>query len=405
MSDSPISPVQACQIDEGPALLAGIHEGPGLLAHRRRYGDLPRRGLSELVGMAARSRLRGRGGAGFPFVVKLQTVADGRRPVVVVNLAEGEPASAKDTALALARPHLVLDGARAAAHALGSRKIHVVLPGDRPAAAAAMRRAISERADRFEVHVADPCFVSGQSSAVLELMAGRSNLPVTSWEPAAQRGHRGRPTLLANAETWAQLGWLSLAGEQEYHRLGSLDEPGTTLVTLIGSRTPARVVEAPYGTRLQSLLPDSARGRPALLGGFHGTWASAGTLSNLRVSIDHLQEQGLTLGAGIVLTMAREDCPVTLTTRITDYLATQSAQRCGPCYNGLPALAAALHRAVDGSAGLTRLEELCALVVGRGACAHPDGTAQMVRSLLTAFPDELSRHARGGCTRLVGLAS
>ena len=122
-------------------------DGPSLAAHRRQYGDVPgwTATSSELVG---RVRLRGRGGAAFPFATKLETLRRGRRPVVVVNLSEGEPASSKDAALALIRPHLVLDGAVATARALHAREVHVVLPGDRPAAAAAMRTALAERDDR-----------------------------------------------------------------------------------------------------------------------------------------------------------------------------------------------------------------------------------------------------------------
>lgn len=405
MNESSFPPIQRCQVDEGPALLAGIADGPGLAAHRRRYGEFPRVDVDHLVGMTARSRLRGRGGAGFPFAVKLQAAASGRRPVVVVNLAEGEPASAKDATLALLRPHLVLDGARLTAVALGAKEIHVVIPGDRPAAAAAMRAAVAERPERFTVHEADACFVAGESTAVLELLAGRENLPVTRWAPSAERGHKGRPTLLANGETWAQVGWLALRGERNHASYGTPAEPGTTLLTLIGGEGPPRVVEAPFGAPLRDLLSSSTRDRPALLGGFHGTWVSAEIMADLRVSVDDLQGLGLTLGAGVVLTPALGDCPVTLTARITDYLAAQSAQRCGPCLNGLPALAAALHSVVDGRGGLARLDELGSLVVGRGACAHPDGTVRMVRSMLAAFPDELARHASGSCAGLVGCAS
>ncbi|MBE3075964.1 MAG: oxidoreductase, partial [Actinobacteria bacterium] len=112
---------------QGPALLAGIGQGPGLVAHRRRLGPAPRPSADALVEMARDVDLRGRGGAGFPFAIKLAAAAR-RRAVVVVNASEGEPASHKDAALMTCAPHVVLDGAAAVAHALGTREVHIVVP-------------------------------------------------------------------------------------------------------------------------------------------------------------------------------------------------------------------------------------------------------------------------------------
>lgn len=390
---SPVAIPTELQVHPGPALLAGVAEGPSLEAHRRRYGPLPSVALADLEGAVERLRARGRGGAAFPFVVKLRAAAQGRRPVVVVNLSEGEPASAKDSALALTRPHLILDGAAATAAALRARELHVVLPGDRPGVVAAMRTALAERDERFLVHTAEPRFVAGQARAVLELMAGRPNLPVTAWTPEAIRGHRGRPTLLSNAETWAQLGQLVLLGEAAYARHGTAEEPGTTLLTVSGP--VPEVLEVPFGSRLRDVLPPAVTGRPALVGGFHGAWAPWPTLASARVSVDGMRSLGIPLGAGAVV--PAPECPVTFTRRVVDYLAGQSAGRCGPCFNGLPALAAALGAVETGSGGLARVEELAGVVVRRGACAHPDGTVRLVRSLLAAFPGEVAEHAAGAC--------
>ena len=268
MSTADLVPSQAWRVTEGPALLAGIGDGPSLAGHRRRYGDLPDLSADTLIGLARRVRLRGRGGAGFPLADKLAAAGSRRRAVLVVNLAEGEPASAKDAALATERPHLVLDGISIAAAALGAREVHLVLPGDRPTAVAALRAACVEREraggagrrERARLHVADASFVAGESSAVLELMAGRPNLPVTTWAPAAHRGHRGRPTVFANAETWAQLGLLALVGEAAYARHGTAEEPGTTLLTIVTPGATPHVVEAAFGTALVGLLPVAARG-------------------------------------------------------------------------------------------------------------------------------------------------
>jgi NADH:ubiquinone oxidoreductase subunit F (NADH-binding) len=405
---SPVPYPTHIRVRPGPALLADLEVGPSLAAHRERYDALPRLDADALHGLVDRARVRGRGGAGFPFATKLDAVRTRtrrtRRAVVVVNLSEGEPASAKDSVLALHRPHLVLDGAVAAARALGTREVHVVLPGERDHVAAAMTAAVGERDDGLDVrlHTAEPRFVAGQARAVLELLAGRPNLPVTAWQPEAFEGHRGRPTLLSNAETWAHVGLLALRGAESYGLLGTDAEPGTTLLTVNDLTRPdgtPEVVEVEHGSRLRDVLPTAALDAPSLVGGFHGAWATGPTLAGARVSAARLKAVGVPLGAGVLVVPGRDACPLALTVQIVDHLAGQSARRCGPCFNGLPALAAALHRVLDGSGSRRRVAELSGLVERRGACAHPDGTIRLVSSLLSTLGTEVRAHEAGACVR------
>ena len=359
---SPVPVPQEVAVHEGPALLAGLADGPSLAAHRGRYGALPERHPAGAARAGRRGRAAGPGRGGVPVRPQAGHAAStaagppagrpahrrGRRDaVVVVNLSEGEPASAKDSALALTRPHLVLDGAVATARALGAREVHVVVAGERPAVREAVVRAIGERHDDVPIrqHVAEPRFVAGQARAVVELLSGRPNLPVTSWAPEAVAGLRGRPTLLSNAETWAHVGLLVLRGEAAYRRHGTAHEPGTALLTLTRPGSVPQVHEVGYGTRLRDLLPPDLHGHPALVGGFHGSWATWPTLRAARVSVPGMAALGVPLGAG-VLVAPGGSCPLELTGRVVDYLAGQSARRCGPCRNGLPALADAVREVV-----------------------------------------------------------
>ncbi|MGZ4753143.1 MAG: NADH-ubiquinone oxidoreductase-F iron-sulfur binding region domain-containing protein [Oryzihumus sp.] len=395
---------QRLTVAQGPRLLAHVADGPGLDAHLRHHGPPPRPGL-QVLGEALRlADVRGRGGAGFPFARKVETAAVSRgRAIVVVNLSEGEPASAKDAALALVAPHLVLDGAAAVAHALGTREVHVVVPGEHVDVASSVHRAVAERSGvdrrpRWQLHTAAPRFVAGQAWAVLELLAGRENLPVTAWQPESRRGHKGRPTLLSNAETFAQVATLLRLGAPAYGALGTVEEPGTCLLTVDGDTPAPRVVEVAHGTPWRSVLGAATAG-PVLLGGYHGTWAAPGALTGLTVTRAAMARHGLALGAGVVLPLADDDCPVEVTAAVVGYLAGQSAGRCGPCSNGLPALADAVTRMAAGDeAALARVQELAGVVVGRGACAHPDGTVRLVGSLLTAYGDEVTAHLTDGCT-------
>ena len=382
-------------VHRGPALLAGVEDGPGLAAHESLYGALPRLRPAELAGLADGVHLHGRGGAGFSFARKLTTTAGRRgRPVVVVNLSEGEPASHKDAALAQVAPHLLLDGAALTAHVLGTVDVHVALPGESPLVGRAVRGALAERSIdgrdgriRWTLHEATETFVAGQSSAVLELMAGRPNLPVTAWRPSAESGHRRRPTLLSNAETFAQVARLALLGVGAYRSRGTHAEPGTTLLTLDGDSVTGRapqVVEVPFGAPWTDVLSPRRLSVPVLLGGYHGTWAAPGALAALAVSPPALAEAGMGLGAGVVLPLD-VGCPLTRTAEVTTYLASQSARRCGPCLKGLPALASALEAVTHGTGGPAEVRR------------HPDGTVRLVRSMLACFEEEVARHVRGRC--------
>jgi NADH:ubiquinone oxidoreductase subunit F (NADH-binding) len=359
----------------------------------------------DLVQLTRAAAVRGRGGAGFPFSRKLSAAREaGKRRVVVVNAAEGEPGSAKDSALLLTVPHLVLDGAAIVARALHVATVHVVVPGERPAVLPAVEQAIAESDTGIEFTVQETSggFVGGQARAVLELLAGRENLPVTAWAPEAVDGLRGRPTLLSNAETYAQLAVLCALGPVEYGRFGTADEPGTTLVTVGGDGVGGMVLEVPFGARLSDVLTHCGHdvGAPVVLGGYHGVWLTPREVAVRQLSRADLAASGATLGAGVILPVPRDACPVLLTSQVVTYLAGQSARRCGPCLNGLPALAEACAALAGGYAGETtfgRIELLVGQLPGRGACAHPDGTVRLVRSLLRAFPDEVAAHLAGPC--------
>ena len=414
------SPPAQVMVDPGPMLLADLDDGPSLAAHRSRFGGVGAAGpgsaapesVEQLAQWAEAVGLAGRGGAGFPFHVKLRAAAAGprgRRPIVVVNLAEGEPLSGKDTALARCVPHRVLDGAALTAGLLGAREVHVVVPRERPLVEESMALAVAERQAAGErlawrLTVVGPGFVSGQARAVIEALSGRPGLPVTAWQPEAVSGLRGRPTLLSNAETWAHVWAVVQRGPAGYAALGTSSEPGTTLLSLPGADEASvgvgtvAVVEVELGTSWAAPMGEVAHDVPVLLGGFHGTWTTASTLTGMPVSRVALRDGGLALGAGVAWPLPPGVCPVDVTASITAYLAGESAQRCGPCRNGLPALAAevgALARGV--SADYTRIEHLAGLVERRGACAHPDGTARLVRSLVSAFGDEVAAHRAGRC--------
>lgn len=394
----------------GPRLLSGIAHGPGLQAHRATWPQPPHVHGTQLLDLLHHAEIRGRGGAGFPFARKVQTALEsGKRRALVVNAAEGEPGSAKDSALLLTAPHLVLDGAELVARAMGVKQINIMVPGERPAVRPALERALDERAPDvdYEVFETSGGFVGGQARAVVEAIEGRPNLPVTSWQPDAVRGLRGRPTVLSNAETYAQVAALAAMGPTRYAAEGTPDEPGTTLLTVAGDGPGGVVLEVALGTPLADVLQlcGYERDTTVLMGGYFGSWLPPHEVAGRLLSRADMSAAGASLGAGIILPLDPESCPVVLTARIVEYLAGQSARRCGPCKNGLPALAEAASLLADqGVAKATRrMIELTEIVNGRGSCAHPDGTVRLVRSMLKSFPDEVQAHEHQRCRAAAGV--
>jgi NADH:ubiquinone oxidoreductase subunit F (NADH-binding) len=173
------------------------------------------------------------------------------------------------------------------------------------------------------------------------------------------------------------------------------------LCTVSGDVRAPDVIEVPVGTPLREVL-DLAGGpagplRAVLVGGYHGAWV---TDVGLPLSATGLAPAGAAPGAGVLLALGWHQCPLEVSSRVVGYLAEQSARQCGPCLNGLPALAASMRAlATPGCSPAVgqRLAELAGLVAGRGACHHPDGTVRLVRSVLTTFGDEVAAHVAGRC--------
>ncbi|GAA2264950.1 MULTISPECIES: NADH-ubiquinone oxidoreductase-F iron-sulfur binding region domain-containing protein [Kitasatospora] len=387
-----------------------------LSAHGSVHGPLPQPTRDGLLALADRIDLRGRGGAGFPFARKASAAlaaADrtGTPLVVVVNGAEGEPPSAKDRMLLARAPHLVLDGACLAAAAFGAEELVIGVAAGGPGEVS-IPAALAERSDL-------PCpartvclperFVSGQAGALIRGVNGLPAVPPPLKARAADGGTggvRGRPTLLSNAETWAQLAVAARLGPDAYAAAGTATEPGTVLLTVNRPGAEQLVVEVPAGSRLGTVLTGcgSAPGEGVLVGGYHGAWLRPEDAMDAPLSRAGLAELGGALGAGAIVALPADTCPLGEVARVTAWLAAESAGQCGPCRRGLPAAAdalAVLAAGADAAAAETARYAVSA-TQGRGACAHPDGTARFVLSALEVFEQDVAAHTAGaGCGRPV----
>jgi NADH:ubiquinone oxidoreductase subunit F (NADH-binding) len=397
-----------------PRLLPAAPED--LRRHLARHGPVPYRGqASLLIGDIEASGLTGRGGAAFPVYRKLAIVAGARgRKVVVANGAESEPASRKDELLLRAAPNLVLDGLQLAAEATGATEAHLYT---HHGATTAILRALAERAaaglDPVSVTItkAPPRFLAGQESALVNRLGGGPARPTFQPPRVTERGLRGAPTLVQNVETLAHIALIARYGPRWFRAAGTSAEPGSMLTTVYQPDGRCRVIETEIGTPLNTLLSSGPQTQAWLVGGYHGTWLplpqaallTRETLTRDALTLDNatLRKHGAALGAGVLAPLPSDRCGLAEAARVVGYLAAESAGQCGPCLNGLPRIAAALaelagprpRRPVRAD-----IERWAGLVEGRGACHHPDGTARFVRSALTVFAPELSRHEKSHCS-------
>ncbi|HWF53654.1 MAG TPA: NADH-ubiquinone oxidoreductase-F iron-sulfur binding region domain-containing protein [Solirubrobacteraceae bacterium] len=401
-----------------PRVLLGAGAEPlsDIGAHRDCYGPLPdlhRLAPSAIVELVDRAGLRGHGGAAFPVARKLAAVASRRGAKIVLgNGTEGEPASEKDSTLLRQVPQLVLDGAAVAARAVGAREVIIALPEDDLLAIDAVEAAVtSRRSERrrgeasFAVVGVPDRFISGQESALVDLLSGGEGRP-TGGAPPFERGIRRAPTLVQNVETLAHLALIARHGADWFRQLGTPEDPGTALVTVSGAVIEPGVYEIEHGMALSELLRTAGVAedlQAVLIGGYFGTWLPAAELPWLRLAPRLLAESGASLGAGVIVALGRSACPVAETARLADYFAAQSAGQCGPCVHGLAAIADTVQRVSTGTSDARAghdLERWAGELPGRGACRYPDGAARFIASALQVFSAAFGDHARNGrCDR------
>jgi NADH:ubiquinone oxidoreductase subunit F (NADH-binding) len=385
-----------------------------LVGHEATLGPVPLpsagvRGWREaFVSMLEVSGLAGRGGAGFPAAIKLAVAhAAGTGGTVLVNAMEGEPASDKDKLLLIRSPHLVLDGAQLLAAASGAQRVTICVPEGREQVASAVSRAVAERATAGwaplpEAVVRPPeRFVAGEESALVNWVESGRSLPTFRPDKgtALRIGRKG--ALVHNAETLAHIAMIARTGADAFRAHGLVEDPGTSLVTISGAVTHPGVVEIDRGTPLIDIANRAAPIGPPqalLVGGYGGSWVDPARFTTPYASLS-LRAIGATAGVGIVIVLGPGACGLAESARIANYLAGQSSGQCGPCVYGLPAVADDLTRLARGQVDpglMVRLERRLGEVEGRGACRHPDGAVNLVRSALGVFAADVSSHARGG---------
>jgi NADH-quinone oxidoreductase subunit F len=360
--------------------------------------ELPPEALLERL---AASGLRGRGGGWFEAARKWKAVrAEGGRPLVVANGAEGEPGSFKDRFVMLRRAPDVVLGLRLAARATGAREAFVFLKASFDAPARALEAALAAApldGLRVELRRGDDGYITGEETALLESLEGRRPWPRPKPPLPSAVGFEGRPTLVQNVETLARVP--AAVADPERFRASE-----ATLVTLWGDLSRPGVREVPLGTPLRAVIDEHAGGATEEIGLVFPAGAGAPPLSahELDTPLEPaaLRAKGSALGTSAVLVVGASACPIAVAVSLAAFHERESCAQCPPCSVGSANLARILRRLEAGEArsrDLRDLHDVAGFMSGHGYCAHCRSAAATATGMVGKLTSAVAAHANGGC--------
>ena len=384
------------------------------------------RAPADVVEELKESGLRGRGGAGFPTGLKWEFVLKSRAKTryVVCNADEGEPGTFKDRVLMEGDPHRLIEGMAICGYAVGARRGFIYVRGEYTLSIRRLERAIAQARERgllgrnimgsdfsfdIEIRAGAGAYVCGEETALLESMEGKRGWPRIRPPFPAERGFRGRPTVVNNVETLANVPEIVRRGAAWYRTLGTADSPGTKLYPLLGNLNRTGLVEAEMGIPLRTLVFDLGGGPPeghelkgVLVGGAAGAFLAPDEL-DVPMDFGSLRRIGATLGSGSVLAFDDTACVVDLLGSVLSFFAHESCGQCTPCRVGTAILVDLLARVQSGNgdpAVLDAMRRATEVMEVASLCPLGQSVGLPVGTALEKFRGEFESHlTQGPCPR------
>jgi len=366
------------------------------------------------------SGLRGRGGAGFPTGLKweLAAKASGRPKFVICNADEGEPGTFKDRLILEGDPHCVIEGMVIAAYAVGASKGYLYIRGEYGQSLQTIANAIQQaRAAGFlgndivgsgfsfdiAVRSGAGAYVCGEETALMESIEGRRGESRVKPPYPTDHGLWGRPTVINNVETLANIAPIIENGAQWFKQFGTATSPGTKVFTLTGDIMNRGLVEVPMGTTLRTLIYEIGGGIPrgrkfkmAQTGGSSGGCLPA-SLLDVPLDFDSLRAVDSSLGSGALLIVDDSHCIVDVVRSFMKFFEHESCGKCTPCREGTYRLARLLEKieAEEAThADLEVLNRLCRVMERSSLCGLGQAAPKPVLTTLKYFKDEYLIHLR-----------
>ena len=374
----------------------------------------------EVINEVTESGLRGRGGAGFPTGKKwlFTKQAEGDQKYVVCNADEGDPGAFMDRSILEGDPHSVLEAMEIAGYSVGADKGYIYVRAEYPIAVQRLRVAIDQAREYgllgknifgtdfsfdIEIRLGAGAFVCGEETALLESIEGRRGQPRVKPPYPANSGLWGKPTLINNVETYANITRIILNGAKWYASIGTEKSKGTKVFALGGNVNNIGLVEVPMGTTLREIVFDIGGGIPngrefkaAQTGGPSGGCIPKEHLDT-PIDYESLSNIGSMMGSGGLIVMDDSKCMVNIAKFYLDFTVSESCGKCTPCRIGTKRMLEILDRMCEGKADeddLYKLEKLALNIKKSAICGLGQTAPNPVLSTLKYFRDEYMEHIK-----------
>ncbi|MGB9700168.1 MAG: FAD-dependent oxidoreductase [Thermodesulfobacteriota bacterium] len=374
----------------------------------------------EVIDLIERSKLRGRGGAGFPTGRKwrLARLAPGSEKYIVCNADEGDPGAFMDRAVLEGDPHSVLEGMLIAAYAIGAQRGYVYVRAEYPIAVEHIKVAVSQAEEKgllgenilgtnfsFAVEIKEGAgaFVCGEETALMASIEGRRGMPRPRPPFPVQSGLDGQPTCINNVETLANIRSIILKGVEWYTSIGTEKSKGTKIFSLAGKVNNTGLVEVPIGISMRQVIfeigggiPKGRRFKAVQMGGPSGGCVPERFL-DLPIDYDSLQAIGAIMGSGGMVVLDENNCMVEMARFFLSFTQSESCGKCAPCRLGTKEMLEILTRITRGEGSekdLQILHNVARVVRDTSLCGLGQTCPKPVLSTLQYFASEYEAHIK-----------
>ena len=395
-----------------------IDEAIAVRGYEALYNVLTENNPEDVIETIEKSGLRGRGGGGFPTGRKWRFTAANRggKSYVVCNGDEGDPGAFMDRSIMEGDPHKLLEGMAIAAFAIGADEGYIYVRAEYPLAIERLKKAIKDAEERhflgenimgsgfsFTIHIKEGAgaFVCGEETALIASIEGERGMPRPKPPFPANKGLFGRPTLINNVETLANVPVIILNGADWFAQMGTETSKGTKTFALTGEVNNTGLIEVPMGTTLRQIIFDIGGGirggkkfKAVQIGGPSGGCLTEEHL-DLPMDYDSLIKAGAMVGSGGLVVMAEDTCMVEVARFFMNFTKNESCGKCVPCREGTKNMLKILEKIVAGKGELSDLdllEELAHTVKEGSLCGLGKTAPNPVLSTLKYFRDEYIAH-------------
>ena len=379
------------------------------------------------------SGLRGRGGGGFPSGIKWEIAArqNNEQKYIVCNADEGDPGAFMDRSILEGDPHGIIEGMAIAAYAIGANQGFVYIRAEYPLAIERLQRAVNQAQEagilgenifgsgftfNLELKFGAGAFVCGEETALLHSIEGGRGEPTTKPPFPAEKGLWGKPTIINNVETLANVAQIIRKGSAWFSSIGSERSKGTKVFALAGKINNVGLVEVPMGITLHEIIyeigggiKDGKKFKAVQTGGPSGGCIPAQDL-DIKIDYDSLTAKGSMMGSGGMIVMDERNCMVDIAKFYLDFTMEESCGKCTPCRVGNKRIHEILTRITEGKGTMEDLDKLVTLgkvIKDTALCGLGQTAPNPVLSTLKYFYDEYVAHVKdkrcpaGVCTSLL----